>query len=202
MLECDVILTCTDREEYIPHALEVLRSYREIRATPILCYNGDGDVACDVRLGRKPLHLGDYQMIMAGFQRCQHSRIIKLSIDTWLLDEAVILRIFAVLDATRRPYAGNFWIENTRGLSTDVIFADLRWGNLFEHWRYDPGREIELTLEEAVIEVGRGFLGLFERHPVHEANRHECPALGMVAHHDLALNLSRKASLIQKLGRA
>ena len=201
MLECDVILTCTNREAYIPHALEVLRSYREIRATPILCYNGDGDIDCDVRLARESLHLGDYRMTMDGFRRCQHSRIIKLSVDTWLLDEAVIRRIFDRLAATRKPYAGNYWIENRRGLATDMIFADLRWGNIFDHWRYDPARGIEVTLEEAVGKIGRGFLELTERHPVHEENRHECPALGMVAHHDLALNLSRKASLVQKPGR-
>lgn len=183
------ILTCFDREDYVPYARRVIDSYRLIKPQVILCYNGTRDLQCDVRLPALHKHLGDHSLTMAGYQLKKHRRVVKLSVDSWLLDERKIIRIFDALEESRRPYAGNYWHWNAPGsLSTDVFFADLRFGDVFKGW-HDVGPSMEEGMWTQVQRLGRGGLLIFEREPVHDDNRFACAPLRWTMHHELGLNL-------------
>jgi hypothetical protein len=194
------ILTCHDREEYVPYALRVIESYRSIKPQVILCYNGEQDLACDVRLPPLKKHHGDHSLTMAGYRLRRHQRIVKLSIDSWLLDESVIVNIFRRLESEQKPYAGNYWHSNWQGsLSTDVIFADLRFGNIFKGWN-DARPSMEDSMWRQLTRLGKKPLLIEERHPIHFANRFACAKLRWTMEHDLQRNLANARAWAPSLG--
>jgi hypothetical protein len=189
-LDVTFILTCFNREAYVPYALRVLASYRRIRPQIVLCYNGTSDLQCDVRLPPTGKHNGDHSLTMAGYRLRHHERIVKLSIDSWLLDEEKIVTIFDDLEAAQLPYAGNPWIGDGPGsLATDVIFADLRFGDLFENWT-DPGPKMEIGMWRQLQSLRKGYLLLHQREPVHDEHRFSCAGLRWAMDHNLERNLT------------
>jgi hypothetical protein len=189
--EITFILTCFNREAYVPYALRVIESYRSIRPHVVFCYNGANEqLPCDVRLPPDKKHGGDHQLTMAGYRLRKHERILKLSIDSWLLDESTIIRIFDALEAARLPYAGNLWHHNAAGsLATDIIFADLRFGDFFEGWT-EAVPSMEESLWKQLRALGKPYLLLPERVPVHFTHRFSCAGLRWTMNHDLEKNLA------------
>jgi hypothetical protein len=189
-LDVTVILTCFDREAYVPYALRVIESYRRLRPQVVLCYNGTNDLSCDVHLPPDRKHVGDHAMTLAGYRLRRHDRILKLSIDSWLLDEEPIVRIFDRLESQQLPYAGNHWHGNVPGsLATDIIFADLRFGDPFANWTELGPTNMEAGLWTQLRSLGKRHLTILEREPVHQTNRFACSKLRWAMDHDLEKNL-------------
>jgi len=187
------ILTCFDKEAYLPYALEVINSYKDIEPSICVVYNGtDPDFDCDVRLEKNSgLQFGDFEMTKKGFEFFQEKNdstlFVKLSIDSWLMNEKVLIDIFHYCKTYRVPYAGNYWNTNAQ-LSTDIFFADIAYGNVFEELKPD-GPVFENCMFNAVARLGGRFYILHPREPVHPDNRNECKALNWVMYHELEKNV-------------
>jgi hypothetical protein len=193
-MRVNFILTCCTQPEQIPAAVEVLRSYAAVQPRWAVCYNGvDPSVPCDCRLRNRGLHRGDRDLTVRGYRWLRGDgcfRYAKLSVDSWLLDEQVILDVFREMEGRRVPYAGNRWDADGK-LATDVFFADLRFGDLFRrlrrrrYWMGKYERRIYLVVDR----LGAGWYEIPERHPVHPNNRFCCPALHWTMFHRLEDNL-------------
>lgn len=190
MIPVDILITCHDREDYLPWLLKIIHQYTKINPHIIIAYNGTNDsFLCTVRRTNLGLSPGDLDLMQAGLLFCQHNRILKLSIDTWPCDEEIIIDIFNRIEHKRLPYAGNVWDDEGIGLSTDIMFIDLRWGNIFNGWKYD-GRNIEHSLQDCINALGIGYHNIPERMPVHPDQRFQCDNLKLCCYHDLETNIA------------
>jgi len=192
-VKINFVLRCYDKEEYIPYALAVINSYWEIEPSIVLCYDGvRKDVLCDVKIPSQGKQCGDANMIYLGYLehklRNDNPRFLSMCVDSFLMDEDVIIRIFNEMEAGRCGYAGNNWNhEGEPTLATDIIFADLRFGNVFE---FDQvGMEIEFWMYNHCMKKGIKPLIIKERIPVHPDNRFQCEKLKWTMHHTLKENL-------------
>lgn len=193
MMNVNFILTCTDREEYIPHMISILANYRKIFAQFCVCYNGDKNNIYH-QVNRKYLvkSFGDSDLTIAGYdyliRQNDGYRFIKLSIDSWLLDGDKIIAIFEEMEKRQVPYAGNRWHgADHPSLSTDIFFADTRFGNVFTE--LPVSGEFEVDMWKQVERIGKGFYTIPEREPVHDTYRVEVPDLKWTMHHELEKNL-------------
>ncbi len=193
-----VIVTCFDREAYWPYLERIIRSYSRIEPDIAYCYNGsDATHPCDVRLKNEGLSLGDFSLTLAGYRLLIErntsnplTRFIKLSVDSWPCDDAALVTIFTHMEAHQACYGGNLWHRNLDGsLSTDIFFADIRYGNIFETLiAQGHQKDFEDTMARAVRSLGKPYL-IPERHPVHTSNRHRCEKLKWTMEHNLRANL-------------
>ena len=104
--------------------------------------------------------------------------------------ERVIVRLLGEMEARQVPYAGNHW-DRDDSLATDIIFADLRFGNVLRYLsrRLFLRGHYERLLFKAVRRQNRGWYEIPERQPVHPDYRYACAALGWTMQHTLAENL-------------
>lgn len=200
-MQVNFIITCFNKEHYWPHLFKILSEYKTIKPIISLVYNGnDPEFPCDVRLPNMGHQLGEYTLIKAGYEslKNQSTKWVKLSIDSWLLKESIILDIFDKMEKAKLVYSGNYWNIQSQ-LSTDVFFADTTHGNIFENFVLDEndakvinegGAVLENFLARAVAKTGTAYI-INEREPVHPNNRHECQRLGWTMHDDLETNLKR-----------
>jgi hypothetical protein len=207
-MDVDVIITCHDREGYVPHLMGIIGGWRRVRANVIVVYNGTAGMACDVKLPPAPKHRGDYEMVTAALRMCKGYRVLKLSCDTWPLRDDVVVELFTRLESLRLPCTGNYWYPGGVGLATDFVLFDRRQGDVLGAWYYREGEAVEVGLRRAVERVGRGFYEIPERrqvygsgrpygetNPLTDGCRWECPPLGLVGHHKLEENLRRSKVL-------
>ena len=198
------IVTCFNREAYWPHLRRILAGYTHLRPRIAYCYNGaDPSHPCDLRLANPGHSEGDLLMTLAGYRWLldRHGgqglcRFMKLSVDSWPCDEAMIVSIARRMEALRACYAGAYWHWNRPGsLSTDVFMADTRFGNVFaELPRHRGCGDFETLMQAAVQTTGRPYL-IPERHPVHLQNRFGCDQLKWTMSHDLQENVRYAAAL-------
>jgi hypothetical protein len=200
VMHISFIITCYNREEYLPHLIKILQHYKKIKPTWAICYNGDKDINCDFKCPNRGLHRGDYDLTMGGYQKLKNTghRFIKLSCDSWLLDEEVVINIFNIMKERRCCYAGSYWWGKGR-LATDVFFADTKYGNLFNNLRCPPKiNDGEIEWQRCALETTMGKIvkktGAFyiipERNYVNATqHRHECNELSWCMHHNLNKNL-------------
>lgn len=196
-MKINFVITAFDKEIYLPHLLKVIQSYRKIEPEIVIAYNGSQtDFPCTVRRPNMGHQHGDHDLTVTGFNLLKAKndtfRFIKIGIDTFLLDESKLIKIFNVMEQEQACYAGNRWgFEEENSYSTDVIFMDTRFGDPFnlpyglekegpayEWWLYDSIQRRNLKIH--IIE---------ERRPVHPDNRNKCEALKWTMHHQLENNL-------------
>lgn len=186
------IITCFDKENYWEDLKSLILSYTTIEPTICLAYNGtDPNFPADVRIENSGLQKGEYELIMEGYKflvdkDVESDLFVKLSIDSWLCDEDVINKIFSNMRHFRVPYGGNNW-DTPEQLSTDIFFANIAYGNLFESFRFD-GAILENAMYNSVARLGGRFYRINEREPVHLNNRFSCETLGWTMSHDLNEN--------------
>lgn len=197
------IITCYDKEEFLKPLSDILKGYKLIKPVVALAYNGSNETfPCSVRLDNLGHQLGEYSLIKAGYETLKDNGVkkwVKLSIDSWLTDEAAILRIFGEMEKARAVYGGNFW-NTTSQVSTDIFFADTSEKNVFENFNLDEKDVNIIKAEQAVLEnflaravgqTGAAYI-INEREPVHPNNRHECSKLKWTMYDTLEENLSKK----------
>jgi len=148
-MEINFIVTCFDKEEYWPYLKEILDSYSQIKANYVIVYNGENDnFVCDARL-KNEVNAGrgnrahehaclyaenDWLLTKKGYDLLKNNGVnkwIKLSVDSWMLDEQIILDLFQEMKDTNSVYGGNIWYSPIN-YSTDIFFLETSETNLFE----------------------------------------------------------------------
>jgi hypothetical protein len=129
---------------------------------------------------------------MAGYKRLAGngiSRFVKLCIDSWILNERVIIDIFEQMSAGRSCYAGNYWFENSQtSLSTDIFFVDTEFGNVFEKFEWD-GAYYETSMYKTLASMNSNIVLIESREPVVPNNRFSVKSLNWTMSHNIRDNL-------------
>jgi hypothetical protein len=147
------IITCYDKEIYYPYLKSILSSYKKIRPHVALSYNGEiknfnyefdfcyktiykpnGGRGSDRHPHGCDYADADFELTIGGYECLKNNGVsnwVKLSIDSWLIDENKIIQIVKELKKQKCAYAGNYWYQ-TKNLSTDIFFANTEFNNIFE----------------------------------------------------------------------
>ena len=201
------IITCFNREDYWKYLKQILDNYKSIESNYIITYNGKNPDPNGVYVGPNRGHsLGEYDCIIKGYNilKSDSHRWIKLSVDSWLLNEEKILDIFHNMEKTQSGYAGHFWNEPNRDISTDIFFVDTRFGNIFDLMRKKefPFFENNKYLEEGVYQLlKKNNIKIYlieERNPIHWENREICKKLNWTMSHDLEKNIEYVKKTLNK----
>ena len=217
IMDVNVIITCHNRESYSPHLINILKSFKKIKVNHVISYNGiDNDFECDFRCDYKPnggrgnnghpsgcpYSEADCELIIGGYNLLKDNGVknwIKLSIDSWLLDEDKIIQIFKELSSTESSYSGNYWYDN-KNLSTDIFFVNTEKNNVFEDldkhripyfdYIYEIMSSNGLEFYMNLITLTYDRLIILDREPMDSStSRWSVPILGWVMSHDLNFNL-------------
>lgn len=195
-MEIFFIITCFDKEHYIPHLLNIIHKYKKIIGIPIVCYNGTNEnFKCDFKCKNTGLNPGDLELTLGGYNISRYKseqfpyninkkyfRIIKLSCDTWLLNEHVIIDIFKKIENNKCCYGGCVW--HYLGLPTDCFFVDLRFGNIFNKLK-NKNICFEHLMFQAVNLTGIPYII-----PEKVGSNYECKSLNLCSFHNLNNNLN------------
>lgn len=197
-MEINFIVTCYDKEEYWPHLENILKSYKKIKANYVLVYTGKNtDFNPTVRIANRGHSRGDYDCMVAGYNYLKENkctRWIKIGIDSWLLDEDVLINKFNEMEKNACGYSGIWWDSHHDDISTDIFLADTLFGNVFEAIsKHDVPENLTPRLELYMAKVLQAYsiktLLLMERDPCWSHYRWNCPALGWTMSHKLQENL-------------
>ncbi len=206
-IKINFIITCFDKVAYWPYLKSIIEGYNDIEANICLAYNGvDENFACDVRIPNRGHQLGEFDLIKAGYEFHKQKNpdvtfFVKLAVDTWPLNEEIILKINDLMvNRHKVGYGGNFWNTNNQ-LSTDIFFVNTKEGNVFDFFRIEEENNetkeildgkiiVENLMYRAVAALGGNFYLIREREPVHPNNRDKCARLCWVMSHDLSENVS------------
>ena len=192
------IITCFNREQYWEYLEKILKSYKIIKANYVLAYNGNDPNFNGFYVGKNRGHsFGEYDCIVGAYDKIipKSNKWIKISIDSWLLDENKILKIFSEMHENKCGFAGQYWNRFEGDISTDNFFVDTNHGNIFEIMNKNkfPFFEHNKYLEEGVfylLKKNNIKIHLIEeRNPVHWENREVCLKLGWTMNHDLDKNI-------------
>lgn len=192
-MEINFLVTCYDKEDYLMGLKEVMNSYRKIKPNMKIAYNGNiNSFPCDIKIQNRGHQLGDIDLTLNAYNSFRNgvSKFVKLGIDSWLLNEDIVIDIFNELDSKQACYAGNYWFENSQeSLSTDIFFSNIEYGNIFENFIWD-GKYFETSLFASIKKMNSKILIINEREPVHPANRFKVIPLSWTMSHSLKENLS------------
>lgn len=216
-MNVNFIITCYDRESYWPHLKSIIESYKTIKPHIALCYNGldenfDSDFRCEYKpnggRGNKRHPSGvdyadaDYELTMGGYNLLKSNGVnlwVKLSIDSWLLDENKLIQILENIENQDCAYGGNVWYRNIN-MSTDIFFANTKNKNIFEDmdkygvkfFDYLYSIPNPQGFEHLMYFVSRQYdrLIIMDREKLYEnSTRFKCPKLGWTMSHNLEENL-------------
>ncbi|MEY4371018.1 MAG: hypothetical protein RIQ48_734 [Pseudomonadota bacterium] len=205
MKEINFIITCFDKEAYWPYLKEIINSYKNIKSNIILCYNGANQnfkKEANIFIENTGHQHGEASLILKGFEYAQQNfkspLFIKLSIDSWLLNENIILDIFKYMDTNHICYAGNYW-NTLQQLSVDIFFINKNNGNFLESFKEQAhnienlkngSSALENILFDSISSKQYKFTIIKDRDPIHPNNRFCCPQLGWTMSHELQENLN------------
>lgn len=200
-MDVNFIITAFDKEIYLPHLMEVLHGYKKVWPSICVVYNGNNpDFPCTLRRPNLGHQHGDHDLTMTGYNHFKTLndgfRFIKIGIDTFLLDEDVIIHIFQTMEQEHCCYAGNHWhIDDPQTLATDIMFLDTRFGNPLNppHGMAKDGADYEKWLWQSIRHRNLKWLEIQQRRPVHPTYRMECESLRWTMHHQLDRNLENMA---------
>ena len=118
------IITCYNREQYWEYLEKILKSYKLIDANYFLAYNGTDPNFNGYYIGQNRGHsLGEYDCIVGAYNKIipNSNKWVKISIDSWLLDENKILKIFSEMEENKCGFAGQYWNRFEGDISTDIF---------------------------------------------------------------------------------
>ena len=198
-MDINFIVTCYDKEEYWPYLEDILKSYKKIKANYVLVYTGNKlDFNPTIRIPNRGHSRGDYDCIINGYkylkERTNTSRWIKIGIDSWLLNEDVLISKFNEMERNTCGYAGVWWDSSHDDISTDIFLADTSFGNAFESIeKHEVPDHLTPRFEVYMAQMLNAYkikcLILMERDPCWSHYRWKCPALGWTMSHKLQENL-------------
>ena len=188
MEEINFIVTCFDKEKYWPFLKTILEKYKKIKANYVIAYNGNIEGFSEIKIHNSGHHQGDMELTLVGYEALKHNgcgRFVKLSVDSWIIDESRIIDIFEKMQSKKGSnYAGCHW-DIYESLSTDIFFAT---SDLFE--KLKKVRKITDMYERIMFNIASNPYIITERHPVHWDNRWKCEKLKWTMHHDLDQNIA------------
>ena len=195
MMRINFIITANDKEDFLEPLLSVLRGYKKIKVSHCIAYNGkQDDFPRHMWIPNRGHQQGDMDLTKAGYYALKSNnvfRFIKIGIDSFLLDEDQIIRIFNEMEKSQCGYAGNRWgHEDEQSLSTDIIFSDIMFGNVFDGLDMEGYPGYEFAMWGHCNKYKIKAMMIKERIPVHQANRLECEALKWTMHHQLERNIA------------
>jgi len=133
--EVNIIITCFNREAYLPGMIKAINSYSRIKPNYAVAYDGtDFKFPCQVRIDNPGHQRGDMALTIAGYNYLKANcvpRWIKVGIDSWLTDDNKLFELFERMEREQAGYAGIHWCGGGE-LSTDIFFVDTRYGDVFE----------------------------------------------------------------------
>jgi hypothetical protein len=198
-MEINFVITCYDKEEYWPYLENILKSYKKIKANYVLVYTGNKvDFNPTIRIPNRGHSRGDYDCMVAGYNhlKAQNSctRWIKIGVDSWLLDEDVLINKFTQMELNKCGYAGVWWDSHHDDISTDIFLVDTRYGNAFEEIANQDVPDhltprFEVFMAQNLARANIKALILTERDPCWSKFRWKCPELGWTMSHNLQENL-------------
>ena len=209
-MDINFIVTDYNRENYWPYLKNILESYKKIKAHTAYCYSGvKPDVTCDFRCQNRGHIEGDTDLVIGGYNVLKDNGVknwIKISVDSWLLDEDKILGIFDTMEKNDQVYAGCRWTGDP-WFATDIFFSrdnDYRFMEKFAtgaiHYITQVDYSIEGFIANLAKQSGRYYM-IPERDPVtgNCGTRFEVASLGWCMYHDLAQNLKFMEEYKKKL---
>ncbi len=200
LIDINFIVTDYNREDYWPYLKNILESYKKIKAHYAYCYSGvKQDVICDFRCKNRGHIEGDTDLMIGGYGVLKNNGVknwIKLSVDSWLLDEDKVIDIFNKMETNDYVYAGCRWTGNP-WFSTDVFFSrdnDFHFMEKFTSTAIHYIEKVDYSIEGCIANLakqsGKYYL-IPERDPVpgNHGTRFVVDALGWTMQHDLQANL-------------
>lgn len=220
-MDVNFIITCYNRENYYPHLKTILSSFKTITPHIALAYNGERtDLPTDFNYNFRTIYKpnggrgsdghgsgceyadADLELTVGGYEYLKNNGVknwIKLSIDSWLLDELKIVQILNEMKAQNCSYAGNYW-HSHRNLSTDIFFANTEINNIFEDLQFHGKQFFDYLYEiknPSGLELFMGFIAsqydhliIMDREPLSPDNtRWFADKLGWTMSHVLETNL-------------
>jgi hypothetical protein len=162
-MDINFIVTCHNREDYLPYLEEVFKSYKKIVPHYFICYNGNKSYfPCHLKMDNIDGWQSDSILTKMGYELSLYyndfPRFVKIGIDTFLLREDKIIEIFKQLEEKELPCASQQWEMPGITLYSDVFFCDTRFGNIFRELPYDKNENFERKLDMAVKKIGKGYL--------------------------------------------
>lgn len=217
MNEINFIITVYNREDYWPHLKKILDGYKNIKSNYVVCYSGENDnFEYDFRI-KNQLNGGrgndhhihatpyvdmDFDLMIGGYELLKNNNVtnwVKLSIDSWLVDENKIIDVVNFLNKENCVYGGNIWYSHIN-LSTDIFFANTEKKNIFEElklhgkkfldWLYY--KKIPTGLENLMryVVIPHDYAIILDREPLTaDGTRWLCPKLGWCMSHCLETNI-------------
>lgn len=210
-MKVNFIVTAHARQDYLLPIYKVFQSYRKIQWNLVVVASdmpGDARLTRAVQLFVKNLpndvggtgwSTSDHNKTQTGYNHFRNLnrndfRFVKLGIDCWLCDEQIIIDIFNDMEYRRAGYAGNKWKEDEPSLSTDIFFADTRFGNVFKDFHCEvPGAPVscfEWWMGHHCKRKAIATKIIPERIPVHPGFRYECEPLRWTMQHELGKNIA------------
>lgn len=217
MIEVNFIVTVYNSEDYWIHLKKILDDYTKIKSNYVVCYSGERDnFDCDFRVENK-MNGGrgldhhqsaclwadmDFILTIGGYNLLKNNGVnkwVKLSIDSWLLDEEKIIQIFEFLEKEDCVYGGNVWYTH-QCISTDIFFVNTKEKNIFEDLSthgnifldYLYYKKIPLGFEYLMknIITPHNYGIILGREPIlSDSTRWFCTELGWCMFHQLEKNL-------------
>jgi hypothetical protein len=199
-MNINFIITCYDKEEYLPYLQDILNSYKKIKATYTVVYTGNNEeFSANIVIPNRGHSKGDYDCMTRGYldlkSKNVDTRYIKIGIDSWLLDEDKLIEIFNKMEESQCGYSGIWWDSHKDDISTDIFFVDTRFGNIFE-------KMLQVDVPDSLIHRLEVYMYnllnlhnikihfLLERWPTWSQYRWQCPTLGWTMSHDLQENIN------------
>jgi hypothetical protein len=218
MIEVNFIITVYDKEEYWPYLKDIINKYKNIKSNFVVCYSGiDDNFDYDIKIknlvngGRGNNHHVnscsyadmDYDLTIKGYEFLKKNNVknwIKLSVDSWLLDEKKLIEILNFMNENSFAYGGNIWYSHIN-LSTDIFFANTQKNNIFEDLKLHGKKFLDWLYEKKIptgfenlmryVVIPYDHFLILDREFLEDDNhRHECGTLGWCMFHKLENNIN------------
>ncbi|NBP16352.1 hypothetical protein EBU95_18530 [bacterium] len=209
-MDINFIITCYNREDYWPYLKQILENYKLIKPHIAYCYSGvKDDVVCDFKCENRGHIEGDTDLMIGGYNVLKNNGVknwVKLSVDSWMLDEQKVIDIFNIMEYNDLVYAGNRWTGDP-WWSTDMFFSrdnEFEFMKKFTEGALNYIENVDYSIEGWIAnlakESGKYYI-IPEREPItgNTGTRFCVDELSWTMKHDLNENLATAKYFIDRL---